>query len=289
MRRSSRSTTLLYGQGVKECETATMNKRLNITIFIAVICSQLSLEALAEPIELRRAEHNGYTLWMDCERRGASYFRYDLKADNGSFNDGPGSFTRDEELGDCQPSSGDVFTSSNPDVTFEFQESYDRGHLVAANHLDGSAQLYAGTYQRSNMLPQESSFNRNGAWAYLERQAECYRDLTGLIIYGGVIWGFDKSNDWFIDSHGVETPDYWWRLHYRRDTGTYDAWLMANSATSDRNQMERYRVSISELVAIADYPLGFEREILDSNRTVEMWNFEGWNILKCEGTSTSNR
>jgi hypothetical protein len=120
-------------------------------------------------------------------------------------------------------------------------------------------------------------------------QAECYRDLTDLVIYGGVIWGFDKSNDWFIDSHGVETPDYWWRLHYRVDSGTYDAWLMANSATSDRNQMERYRVSLSELIAIADYPLGFEREILDSNRTAEMWDFEGWNVLTCEGTSTSNR
>ena len=73
-------------------------------------------------------------------------------------------------------------------------------------------------------------------------QAECYRDLTDLVIYGGVIWGFDKSNDWFIDSHGVETPDYWWRLRYRVDSGTYDAWLMANSATSDRNQMKRFTI-----------------------------------------------
>lgn len=267
-----------------------MVNRKTMAILLGVaIGSQLPSGALADPSDPKRVDYNGYTLWMDCERGGASYFRYDLTADTGTANDGPSDFAEDEALGDCQPSSGDVFTGSNPDVNFEFQGSYDRGHLVAANHLDTSPQSYIGSYRRSNMLPQESSFNRNGAWAYLERQAECYRDLTDLIIYGGVIWGFDKSNDWFLESHGVETPDYWWRLHYRKDTGTYDAWLMANSPTSDRNQMDRYRVTIGELVTIADYPLGFERKILDSTQAAALWDFEGWNTLRCEGTSTSNQ
>jgi len=90
---------------------------------------------------------------MDCERKGASYFRYEPTADKASFNDGPSNFTKDLDLTDCQPSSGDVFTSTNPDVNFEFQGSYDRGHLLAGNHLGDTAESYVGSYRRTNATP----------------------------------------------------------------------------------------------------------------------------------------
>ena len=65
------------------------------------------------------------------------------------------------------------------------------------------------------MLPQSANFNSSGAWRRTEQIAECYREISTLRIWGGVIWGDDATNDVFVDTHNVVTPDRWWtpRVH----------------------------------------------------------------------------
>ena len=96
--------------------------------------------------------------------------------------------------------------------------------MVPANHMDGSSDSLNDTFFDTNILPQNSTFNQSkGAWSQTKIITECYRDITPLVVWGGVIWGDDAGNDFFTQTHGIKTPDYWWKLIYRQDTNTYVA------------------------------------------------------------------
>jgi DNA/RNA endonuclease G (NUC1) len=53
---------------------------------------------------------------------------------------------------------------------------YHRGHLVPANHLDGSEETIKASNTMTNILPQTADLNL-GAWLQTEEIIECYRDL----------------------------------------------------------------------------------------------------------------
>jgi len=55
----------------------------------------------------------------------------------------------------------------------------------------------------TNILPQALNMNR-GAWLQTEEIIECYRDIDELLVIGGVIWGNNPADDFFIESHGVK-------------------------------------------------------------------------------------
>ena len=55
------------------------------------------------------------------------------------------------------------------------------------------------------------SYDR-GAWLLAEEITECYRDIDELLIIGGVIWGDNPDDDIYVDSHGVKTPDAFWKV-----------------------------------------------------------------------------
>ena len=87
---------------------------------------------------------------------------------------------------------------------------FDRGHLVPANHLDNSPDAIRQSNFMTNILPQASNMNR-GAWLQTEEIAECYRDLEPVTVIGGAIWGDNPRTD-FVASHGVATPDEFWKV-----------------------------------------------------------------------------
>ncbi|KAI8894217.1 hypothetical protein BC833DRAFT_568525 [Globomyces pollinis-pini] len=61
---------------------------------------------------------------------------------------------------------------------------------------------------------------------------ECYRKVQAVTVYGGVIYN-DESNDYFLESHNVRTPDLWWKVLVSKDSNGNDqviSWLFPNVA-----------------------------------------------------------
>lgn len=157
----------------------------------------------------------------------------------------------------------------DPDVPSECQQKtskayglgYDRGHQVNANVLDSSwTGIMQSTYM-TNILPQTSQMNR-GVWLLTEEITECYRDIDELLVIGGVIWGNNPDDDYFVASHGVKTPDAFWKVIIR---GTVEneraiAWIVPNTTTATKANLDKYLVSVSEIervtgeiIPVADY------------------------------------
>ncbi|MEO1899818.1 MAG: DNA/RNA non-specific endonuclease, partial [Methylococcales bacterium] len=110
--------------------------------------------------------------------------------------------------------------------------------------------------------PQAANMNR-GAWLRTEEIIECYRDIDELLVIGGVIWGNNTEDDFYIGSHGVATPDAFWKVIIRNDRVI--AWIVPNSSTAPRQRLDDYLVSVDEIervtgetIPIADY-LKYER------------------------------
>jgi len=96
----------------------------------------------------------------------------------------------------------------------------------------------------TNILPQAAKMNR-GAWLLTEEITECYRDIDELLIIGGVLWGNNPNDDFFTESHGVKTPDAFWKVIIRNDRAI--AWIIPNSAEAKRDRLDEYIVTIQEL------------------------------------------
>ena len=145
--------------------------------------------------------------------------------------------------------------------TRSYGMNYDRGHLVPANHLDASDEAIKATNTMTNILPQAANMNR-GAWLHTEEIIECYRDIDELLVIGGVIWGNNPADDYFIHSHGVKTPDAFWKVVIR-GTGQDEraiAWIVANSQEATYDRLDHYLVTVDELehitgekIPVADY------------------------------------
>lgn len=185
-------------------------------------------------------DKGGYLLDYDCDNATAVRYEYTLNADNGSAAR-PSSFSLDTDLpSGCR---GQTSTKSYSSV----QSGYDRGHLVTSNHMDYSASYIQTANQMSNIVPQVSGFNQ-GIWVQAENVAECYRDIAPVTVYGGVVFG-DSGNDYFLSSHGIATPEYFWKtiVTHDPDSGEQKAisWMIPN--TSGLGTLDDYLVSISDL------------------------------------------
>ena len=187
---------------------------------------------------------------MDCEKRGASKFQYVAQRDNGSFKREDNFFFDPNVPAECQQKS-----------TKAYGMKYDRGHQVPANHLDASEAAIKATNTMTNILPQAANMNR-GAWLQTEEIIECYRDIDELLVMGGVIWGNNPTDDYFVVSHGVKTPDAFWKVIIR-GTGQDEqviAWIVPNTQDATRKHLDQYLVNVDELermtgekIPVADY------------------------------------
>ncbi|CAD0353669.1 DNA/RNA non-specific endonuclease [Xanthomonas hortorum] len=206
------------------------------TFFAVLLLTAFSATANAQVVTLNKG---GYTLSYDCTNHTALRYEYVLQADTGSAAR-PSSFNLDTEL----PSgcAGQTSTASYASV----RTGYDRGHLVTSNHMDYNATYIRRANLMSNIVPQVASFNQ-GIWVRAENVAECYRDIASVQVYGGVIYS-DTTNDYFLTSHGIRTPDFFWKtiITANPSGGTRAiSWLIPNSATL--GSLDSYIVSIDEL------------------------------------------
>lgn len=179
-------------------------------------------------------------LTYDCSIHSATRYEYTLTADTGSAAR-PSSFYKDPDLpAGCL---GQTSTASYASI----KSGYDRGHLVTSNHMDYDATYIRRANYMTNIVPQVSSFNQ-GIWVKAENVAECYRDIAPVDVYGGVVYG-DAANDYFLASHGIPTPEFFWKTIITRDpnTGTAKAisWIIPNEA--NLGSLDNYLVTIADL------------------------------------------
>lgn len=189
--------------------------------------------------EIVRLDYEGFTVWIDCASRGAIKFRYNAQRDWGAEKR-LGTFSLDPDVPEsCQQISTASYKTEPP------APHYDRGHLVPANHLDSSRIAIRQSNFMTNILPQVSTMNR-GAWLRTEEIVECYRDFDELLVIGGVFWGTNTNNDHFIKTHGIETPDSFWKVVIRGD-GRVAAWIIPNSVNATRKNLDQFLVSVREI------------------------------------------
>jgi endonuclease G len=196
--------------------------------------------SIYEPIDssnIRSIFSHGFTLWLDCTKKAAYQFQYSLTTDNGNIARSS-SFKLDPDNIDCQQTS----TSS---YRVKGGSTYDRGHLVPANHMDNNASSIKQTNYMVNILPQLPNMNR-GAWLQTEEIAECYRDINTVHVYGGSLWETGKTNNYFKTSHGIETPSSYWKIIiYQRQI---IAWIVPNSQEAKRSKLDSYIVKPQKLL-----------------------------------------
>jgi endonuclease G len=197
-----------------------------------------------------RLDYPGFTVWLDCSRRGATKFQYVAQHDTGTAARYDSFFLDPKVPADCQQTSASAYGLN-----------YDRGHLVPANHLDSSNEAIKATNTMTNILPQAANMNR-GAWLQTEEIIECYRDIDELLVIGGVIWGNNPADDYFVPSHSIKTPDAFWKVIIK-GTGQDEqalAWIVPNSQDATRARLDDYLVTMNELehitgevIPVADY------------------------------------
>ena len=192
-----------------------------------VLTTQLSLD------------YGGFRLLYDCDLKSAIRFEYKLDRDTGNFSR-PSTFTLDPNL--SKNCGQQLTTNSYASVV----SGWDRGHLVASNHMDYDAAYLLSANYMTNIVPQLASFNQ-GLWKETESIIECYRYLAPVQVIGGVIYS-DTSNDFFLASHGIKSPEFFWNTlittNSTNQTETI-SWLFPNqSALANLNS---YIVSIEEL------------------------------------------
>ncbi|QPK64084.1 DNA/RNA non-specific endonuclease [Methylomonas sp. LL1] len=199
---------------------------------------------------LLQLDYEGFTVWLDCEKRGAVKFRYNAQHDTGA-GQRDSSFYLDRQVpSECQQTSAKGYG-----------QNYDRGHLVPANHLDHSELGIKQSNYMTNILPQAANMNR-GAWLLTEEIIECYRDIDELLVIGGVIWGNNPTDDYFVKSHGVATPDSFWKVIVRgrgQDERAI-AWIVSNSVEATKKNLDRYLVTVDDIervtgekIPVSDY------------------------------------
>jgi endonuclease G len=194
--------------------------------------------------------YEGFTVWLDCEKRGAVKFRYNAQHDTGNAKRSDSFYLDPNIPAECQQTTDKAYG-----------QKYDRGHLTPANHLDSSEKAIKQTNFMTNILPQAANMNR-GAWLATEEIIECYRDIDELLVIGGVIWGNNAADDYFVQSHGVKTPDSYWKVIVRgkgQDERAI-AWIVPNSQDAKRANLDSYLVTVDEIervtgekIPVADY------------------------------------
>ncbi len=189
--------------------------------------------------------YKGFSLSYNCAERTADRWTYKLKYDQGIASR-PKSFYMDENL----PSNcGQQFTTAS------YGSGYDRGkffyylllgHLVTSNHMDADDITIRESHYMTNVVPQISSFNQ-GIWQTTEAITDCYRDLNPITVYGGVVYT-DSSNDFFLSSHGIKTPDFMWKVLLTRDASGKDkiiSWYLPNQEGLE--PLDSYLVSVNDI------------------------------------------
>ena len=199
--------------------------------------------------DIVRREYAGFTLEIDCTKRGPILAHYKLGFDLANKRRKSGYYYDAQLDRSCQQTATGPYPSDN--VLF----SYDRGHLVPANHMDNHETTIRASNVITNILPQAKGLNRKGgAWWKTEDLIECWRDEAPLEIWIAVNWGTDAGNDYFVNSHGIATPDAFLKLVYRPKDRKAIAWSLPNKEILD-DDLDMYLATLGNVENVIGRPL----------------------------------
>lgn len=208
---------------------------ISALLFLLLIATHAFAEVIVK-------SYSYYTLTIDCDRRSPLKFDYLLWADSANHPRPSGYYTDPTIPARCQQTSTASYNSVH--------SGWDRGHLVASNHMDFNTTAIKRANYFSNIMPQTSTMNQ-GAWLRTEEIAECYREFSTVRVIGGPIWAGGALNNYFLSSHGVRTPRSYWKVLIKQDFNgnVTDAigWIVPNSSTATTSRLNDYLVSISEI------------------------------------------
>ena len=197
---------------------------------------QMQISVLSNQLLL---DYGGFRLLYDCDLKSAIRFEYKLDRDTVNFSR-PSTFNLDPNL--SKNCGQQLTTNSYASVV----SGWDRGHLVASNHMDYDVAYLLRANYMTNIVPQLAGFNQ-GLWKETENITECYRDLAPVQVIGGIIYS-DSSNDFFLASHGIQSPDFFWKTLITTNSNNQIetiSWLFPNqNGLADLNSSI---VSIDEL------------------------------------------
>ena len=241
-------SSYISGDTTKKADTVATTPESNEPTTTPIAQDNSEISKVSDNI--LKLDYSGFTLWLDCTKRAPIKFQYVAQRDTGSFKRYD-KFSLDPKVPkECQQYSSKAYGSK-----------YDRGHQVPANHMDYSGLAIKQTNYMTNILPQAANMNR-GAWLQTEKITECYRDIAELLVIGGVIWGNNDADDYFLQSHGVRTPDAFWKVIIR-GTGQDEqaiAWIVPNSQDATAKRLDQYLVSVDDIekvtgekIPVADY------------------------------------
>ena len=201
-------------------------------------------------------DYHRFTVYYDCNRRGYDYSTFTAYADNGSLPRYE-PFHKEPLLEgyDCPSQKTTSLYKKTPG-----NPQYHRGHGITSNHNDDSEYYMSLTNRMTNVVPHNGVQNSRGLWRHLEKRVECARDVAPVTVYLGNFWGNDKSNDLFVATHGVPTPDYLWRVHvYDKYPGQAFVWLIKNNADTMPEDEDKARVSLDKLAKLleTEYRISF--------------------------------
>jgi|GEM_PF-368333 len=250
-------------------------------------------KTLSESVTTDYREYGGFSIWINCNERLAKATYTYIEADKDSYNR---SQTKNYYLDNrfntnCNQLSSKTYQKTLGDSRkLPPHKHFDVGHLVNKNHLDYSQRYIDESMVMGNMHPQVRLFNqRKGAWYYTEKLVECLRQISPLHVWAGVIIGNSDADDYFVNSHGVKTPSYSWKLIHRTDINKIQIFVMPNSHTSIAENIDSYVIGYADFVLMLED--SFVRELVSRyekiSADINTWVVEGHNTLMCEGIVTS--
>lgn len=200
----------------------------------------------ADPISPSAVRYNGFDVVLDCNSKLPVYVYYRAQRDTGN-EERSSSFYLDPNVAEnCQQTSTDSYKMPYKiHAQYNRKMSYDRGHLVPANHMDGNKESIKQTNYMTNIVPMTKTVNRTGAWRYTEKLTECTRDLKEFDVHAGVVIGTNNDDDYFISSHGIPTPDYLWKVLF--DGENIISWIIPNAHNAVKENLSQYKASVTEI------------------------------------------
>ena len=188
--------------------------------------------------EIIKRQYSNFVLWMDCEKRAAAYFSYDIEqsisdADNKESLLFDNSFQRE-----CQQYSLD-----------DYGDPFMKGYMVPLKHMPISTNNETGYI--ANVLPMHKA--THSSWRRTERiTRNVMNKYKVLFIAGGAIWS-NSNNDHFLNSHGVPTPEAFWKVIWGlTESGNIqiNAWMIPNSYIGHSKNLTLFEVSIDKIEKI---------------------------------------
>lgn len=229
-------------------------------IFISALLSLMFVTSVsAETLVL---PYKDFTVHYNCENRGYDMFYYKTEKDSGN-HERYEPFHLDTKI----PKNCSQKSDNSYKLPKSSRVTYDRGHGVPQNVWDHKLFTMKETNYMTNIVPQESTQNRKGLWRHIEEIVECYRDLNTMVVVGGTVWGNDTTNDYFIKSHGVKTPDGLYQIIMMEDKAVF-ALMFPNDSTANKENALNYLVSVRDIENAVGYKIPYiPEELKDTAET----------------------